>query len=173
MRKYLLVLATVLISFPAISQVKWYSFEEAVELNKKEPRKFMIDVYTDWCGWCKVMDKNTFNNETIAAYLNEKYYPIKLNAEQRDSIVYEDQVYKFVPSGNKGVHEFAYALLGGKMSYPSVVFLDEKLQGLTVEKGYVKAHRFDMVLKFIGGNHYKSKKWDTWTAEYQSPIPAE
>lgn len=174
MRRYILVLAAFLISIPVFSQVKWHSFEEAVELNKEEPRKFMIDVYTDWCGWCKVMDKNTFNHDIIADYLNEKYYAVKLDAEQRDSIVYEDQVFKFVASsGSKGVHEFAYALLGGKMSYPSVVFLDEKLQGLTVEKGYIKAHRFDLILKFIGGNHYLSKNWDTWTSEYKSPIPAE
>ena len=173
MRKIFLVLFVFLLTLPAFSQVKWYSFEEAVELNKDEPRKFMIDVYTDWCGWCKVMDKNTFNNDTVAAYLNKKYYPVKLNAEQKDSIMYEGHAYKYVASGARGVHEFAYALLGGNMSYPSIVFLDENLQGLTVEKGYIKAQRFDMIIKFIGGNHYKSKNWNTWTSEYSSPLPAD
>jgi thioredoxin-related protein len=173
MKKFFFILIVAFVGMNISAQVKWYSFEEAIELNKKEPRKFMIDVYTDWCGWCKVMDKNTFNNEIIAKYLNEKYYPVKLNAEQRDTLVFKDKTYKYVASGNRGVHEFAYALLGGNMSYPSVVFLDEKYNGLTVEKGYIKAQRFDMILKFIGDDHYKSDSWETWSADYSSPIPAE
>ncbi len=173
MKKILFVPVLAFLVSNIFAQVKWYSFEEAVKLNEKEPKKFMIDVYTDWCGWCKVMDKNTFNNEIIAKYLNEKYYPVKLNAEQRDSITFKEQTYKYVASGNRGVHEFAYALLGGNMSYPSVVFLDEKYNGLTVEKGYIKAQRFDMIIKFIGDEHYKSSTWEKWSTEYSSPIPVE
>ncbi len=173
MKKFFFILIIAFLGMNISAQVKWYSIEEAVELNKKEPRKFMIDVYTDWCGWCKVMDKNTFNNEIIAKYLNEKYYPVKLNAEQKDSIIFKDKTYKYVASGNRGVHEFAYALLGGNMSYPSVVFLDENYNGLTVEKGYIKPPRFDMILKFIGGDHYKSDSWESWSAAYNSPIAAE
>lgn len=173
MKKIIFIAIITFLAFNISAQVKWYSFEEAVKLNENEPRKFMIDVYTDWCGWCKVMDKNTFNNEIISRYLNENYYPVKLNAEQRDSINFKDQTYKYVASGNRGVHEFAYALLSGNMSYPSVVFLDENYNGLTVEKGYIKAHRFDMIIKFIGEEHYKSNTWEKWSTEYNSPIPAE
>ena len=63
------------------SGVKWLTFEEAVEKSKTEKRKIFIDVYTDWCGWCKVMDKNTFNDPEVAKLLNEKFYPVKFNAE--------------------------------------------------------------------------------------------
>lgn len=173
MKKIYLISFLAFLVLSLSAQVKWYTFEEAVKLNEKEPRKMMIDVYTDWCGWCKVMDKNTFNNDIIAKYLNEKYYAVKLNAEQRDSITFKEQTFKYVPSGNRGVHEFAYTLLGGNMSYPSVVFLDENFNGLTVEKGYIKAQRFDMILKFIGGEHYKSDTWEKWSSSYSSPIPAE
>jgi thioredoxin-related protein len=171
MKKILfLLLSGFLFCSVSAQKVKWYTIEEAVELNKKEPRKIMIDVFTDWCGWCKVMDKNTFQNDTIAEYLNQEYYPVKFNAEQKDSIVFQGHSYKFVAQGSRGYNELAAALLGGQMSYPSVVFLDENLQGLHIEKGYVEAKRFDMILKYIGGNFYKNTAWDTWSVGYQSPI---
>ena len=62
-------------------KINWVSFEEAVQLNEKEPRKFIVDVYTDWCGWCKRMDQTTFKNPEVAQYINEKYWAVKLNAE--------------------------------------------------------------------------------------------
>ena len=69
------------------TKVKWYTFEEAVELNKKEQRKIFIDVYTDWCGWCKKMDANTFSNPVIAKILNEDYYAVKFNAEHTEILI--------------------------------------------------------------------------------------
>ncbi|MBN1116340.1 MAG: DUF255 domain-containing protein [Bacteroidales bacterium] len=175
MKSFSLILAfsTLLILKGNAQEVKWYSIEEAVELNKQEPRKFVIDVYTDWCGWCKVMEKNTFNNEIIAKYLNEKYYPVKLNAEQKADIDFLGTSYKYIAQGNRGYHELAAAFLGGQMSYPSVVFLDEKIQGLHIEKGYIKAKQFDMIIKFIGEDLYKTTKWDTWSASYNSPVTSE
>ncbi len=63
--------------------VQWITWEEAMELSKTEPRKIVVDVYTDWCGWCKKMDKATFQDEEIVEYINENYYAIKFNAEMR------------------------------------------------------------------------------------------
>jgi thioredoxin-related protein len=166
----LLLLSVLFVSLKA-QEVKWYTIEEALELTKKEPRKIMIDVYTDWCGWCKVLDKNTFHNEIVAAYLNEKFYPVKLNAEQKSDIIFLGKTYKFVPEGTHGYNELAAAFLGGQMSYPSIVFLDETAQGLHIEKGYVEAKRFDMILKYLGGDIYKTTAWDVWSASYVSPIP--
>jgi uncharacterized protein YyaL (SSP411 family) len=74
--KSFVLIAGMIISYAVSGQgVKWYTLEQAIALNKKEPRKIMIDVYTDWCGWCKKMDITTFNNNVIADYLNSKYYP--------------------------------------------------------------------------------------------------
>lgn len=166
----LLSVFAVIYSVSPAQKVKWYTLEEAIELNKKEPRKIMIDVYTDWCGWCKVLDKNTFQNDTVAAYLNKAFYPVKFNAEQKDSIIFLDHTYKYVAQGQRGYNELAAAFLGGEMSYPSVVFLDENVKGLHIEKGYVEAKRFDMILKYLGGDFYKTTAWDVWSASYQSPI---
>ncbi|MBL3657974.1 thioredoxin family protein [Fulvivirga sediminis] len=146
--------------------VKWYSFEEAVAKSKEEKKKIFIDVYTDWCGWCKVMDKNTFNQPEIAQYLNENFYPVKLNAEQTEDIVFKGTTYKFVPSGRNGYHELAAALLQNKLSYPTVVFLDEEFNMIQPVPGYQKPDMFDQIIKFIGGDHYKNTKWTEWQRQY-------
>src|SRR5882672_5223863 len=105
--------------------IKWMSFEEAVEKSKIEKRKIFIDVYTDWCGWCKVMDKNTFSEAQVAKILNEKFYPVKFDAEQTEDVVFAGTTFKFIPAGNRGTHQLAMALLNNQLSYPTVVFLDE------------------------------------------------
>jgi len=74
--------------------VKWMSFEQAMEKSKSEKRKIFIDVYTDWCGWCKVMDKNTFSEANVAKILNEEFYPVKFNAEQRENIIFNGTTFK-------------------------------------------------------------------------------
>jgi thioredoxin-related protein len=151
-------------------EVKWYTIEEAIALTQKEPRKIFVDVYTDWCGWCKVMDKNTFSHEIVADYLNTTYYPVKLNAEQKEDIILGATTYKYVPNGNRGYHELAAALLQGKLSYPSVVFISEKVEVLNVVPGYNKPKEFDQIARFIGDNHYLTKTFDDFVAEYVSPI---
>ncbi len=152
-------------------EVKWYTFEEAVKLNKKEPRKLIIDVYTSWCGWCKVMDKNTFSNAVIAEYLNKKYYPVKFDAEQTKSVVFNKDTFKYIQQGARGYNELAAALLNNQLSYPSVVFMDEELKSIIyVNKGYSDAKTFDGIIKFIGDDFYKTQKWEDWIATYKSPI---
>lgn len=152
------------------NKVNWMTFEEAVEKSKTEKKKIFIDVYTDWCGWCKVMDKNTFNQSTIAEYLNENYHPVKFNAEQKENIKFMGNVFKFVPSGNRGYHELAAALLNGKMSYPSVVFLDENFNMLQPLSGYLEPADFDPIIRFIGGDHFKTTKWEEYKKNYVSPF---
>lgn len=154
-------------------EVKWYTIEQAIELTRQEPRKLVVDVYTDWCVWCKVMDENTFNNDTIAEYLNRRYYPVKLNAEQKGDITIGDNTYKYIAQGNRGYHELAAALLNGKMGYPSVVFLDEQIRIIQPFQGYIKARQFDEIARFIGEEYYKTKTWDDFIKNYQSPIPDE
>jgi thioredoxin-related protein len=171
MKKIFIILCLFIALTTEAQSVKWYTFEEAIELSKKEPRKIMIDVYTDWCGYCKLMDKKTFSNTVIADYLNTSFYPVKLNAEQKEEITFNEKTYKFVAQGAKGFHELAYALLNGQMSYPSIVFLDEQVRIIHVQKGYSEAQPFDEIIKFIGGDFFKTESWDAWRAAYKSPFP--
>ena len=173
MRYFIIALLFVSYTMAAEAQtpVKWYTIEEAFELTKKEPRKIMIDVYTDWCGWCKVMDRKTFSNQVIADYINAKFYAVKFNAEQKTDVTLNGKSYKYVPSGAKGYNELAAELLNGQLGYPSVVFLDEKTNMIQPIQGYIEAKPFDRIIKFIGGDAYKTTKWDDFQATYVSPIP--
>ena len=149
--------------------VKWMTFEEAIKKSKSEKRPIFIDVYTDWCGWCKVMDKNTFNDREVSRLLNEKFYAVKFNAEQREDVVFDGHTFKFVPSGRSGYHELAAALLNNQLSYPTVVFLDEEFKMIQPLAGYRKAPEFHIIAQFIGEGHYKTVKWDDWQKTYKSP----
>ena len=175
MKKIAAFLAFFFLIFTARAQtpVKWYTIEEAFTLTKKEPRKILIDVYTDWCSWCKVMDSKTFSNELIADYLNSNFYPVKFNAEQKADVILNGKTYKFITSGSRGYHELAAQLLNGKLGYPSVVFLDEKTNMIQPVQGYIQAKEFDSIVKFIGEDYYKSKKWEDFQADYVSPVKDE
>ena len=160
---------TVALSQPEESPVKWMTFEEALEKSKTEKRKIFIDVYTDWCGWCKVMDKNTFSEPKVARILNEQFYPVKFDAEQKEDVVFNGTTFKFVPSGKSGYHQLAAALLNNQLSYPTVVFLDEEFRMIQPLAGYQKAPEFHKIIQFIGEDHYKKTKWDEWQSIYKSP----
>jgi len=152
------------------SKVQWMSFEEALKKGKENPRKIFIDVYTDWCGWCKRMDKTTFDNEKVAALLNEKYYAVKLDAEQKGDIEFDGRTFKFIAEGRNGYHELAASLLNGKMSYPTVVFLDEEFRLITPVPGYQQPQDLHPILQFIGDSHYKNTKWESFIEQYKSPF---
>lgn len=172
MKSFLICIALVAFIFTTKAQsVKWVGMEEAIALNQSSPKKIMVDVYTDWCGWCKVMDKNTFMQPLVAEHLNNNFYPVKFNAEQKEDIVIQGSTLKFVSNGSRGSHQLAAAL--GATGYPYVVFLDEKLNIITSLPGYTKAQQFDKVIHFISGEHYKTQTFDQWSASYVSQIPAE
>ncbi len=150
--------------------VKWYNIEEAIKLNEKNPKKIFIDVYTDWCGWCKTMDKNTFNNPQIAAYLNKYYYPVKFNAESKQDITFKGTVYKNKGAEPRSPHDFAAALLSGKMSYPSVAYMDSESNLLTAVPGYTAPADIEPILVFFGEDYYKTTKWEDFKAKFVSKL---
>ncbi|MGN7515436.1 MAG: thioredoxin family protein [Allomuricauda sp.] len=162
------LLFIVFIGFNAQAQdINWISWEEAVELSKTDaqPKKIFVDVYTDWCGWCKKMDKNTFQHPDVSKYMQDNFYMVKLDAEGKDPIEYQGKTFKFVPSGRRGYHELAAALLQGRMSYPTVVFLDEQLNMLSPVPGYQQVEPFMQIAKYFGENIYKDKDWESYAGK--------
>ena len=149
----------------AAQEVNWLSWNEAATLaaTEKNPKKIFIDVYTDWCGWCKKMDKDTFQNAEVAEYMSKNFYMVKLDGEGKEPIDFKGKTYKYVPSGKRGYHEFAAALLQGRLSYPTVVFMDEQLKMLSPVPGYQKPDPFMNIARYFGDNIYKEKDWKTYS----------
>jgi thioredoxin-related protein len=154
-------------------EVKWYTFEEAVKLNESNPKKIFIDVYTDWCTWCKEMDKKTFSHPEIANYLNENFYPVKFNAESTTPITFQGKVFENRNQGRRSPHDLAAALLQGKMSYPSVAYLDENNQLLTAVPGYYSPVQMEPILTFFGNNHYKTTSWEAFSQSFKGKVSEE
>jgi thioredoxin-related protein len=147
----------------AAPSTKWYTWEEAVELNKKNPKKIVVDVYTDWCGWCKKMDKGAFSQTEVTKYLDDNFYPVKLNAEQKEKIVFGRDTFTFVETGNgRGVHTLAYALLDGKMGYPTLVYLDQDYRRIMVSPGFKEKDDLMKELKFAKEEIYAKQSWEEY-----------
>ena len=152
--------------------VHWYTFHDAVEMQKKQPKPIMVDVYTSWCGPCKMMSANTFGNELIANYLNTNFYPVKFNAETRDSVAFNGVVFKNKnPEGTaRPVHDFAVSILDSKLMYPSIVFLDEHIQRIQVLQGYLKPDQFEPIMKYFGSSGYKNQKYEDFQKTFVPEI---
>lgn len=156
----------------AQERIQWMDFEEAVAACSKQPKKIFVDVYTEWCGWCKRMDQTTFADTTVAKYMNEHFYAVKFNAERTDTVRFQgyDFVYVVNPNGKKGVHQLAAAMLQNKMSYPSYVIFNENLQLLQIIPGYQETKRFLPILDYFGEDAYKTTPWDEFFDAYSKRV---
>ncbi len=148
------------------SKIKWVDFESAEKASKstKTPKKIMVDLYTDNCGWCKKMDLSTFQNEFIAHYLNEKFYPIRFNAQQRKDVSFNDQIFKLDKSG---YHELAIALSLGDLSMPTLVFLDEANQIIQPIPGYQNVDDLERILHYFANDIYLKQPWYEFVRLYK------
>ena len=140
--------------------VKWLSFAEAQELNKKQQKPFLVDIYTDWCGWCKHMMRTTYSNPGISNYINTYFYPVQLDAESKDTIEYQGVKYFNESPKPKSTHQLAIKFLGNNQSYPSTVFLCNNLQYTLNTAGYLDEKAIEPILVFCVENIWRSVQFD-------------
>lgn len=145
------------VSQAVASHIEWVGLEKAVQLAKTNPKPIIIDVYTDWCKWCRVMDESTYSDPTIIEYVNTHFYAVKLNAEQKEAIQFQGKNYNYVARGTRGVNEVVLAMVGNRPSYPSTVLLDDNMQVREILKGYKKGDAFLGFLEEFVGNSVVSR----------------
>ncbi len=159
----ILAIIALLSSYTTFAQdIHWVSLEEAISLQKKKPKKILMDVYTVWCGPCKMLDKRTFKNPDLAAYVNENYYAVKFNGEGNSKVTYKEQTFvnKDYDEAKKNTrnspHDFARYLQIN--AYPTIVFFDEDTNVITPLRGFFSAQQLELYLKLFKNDTHKSIK---------------
>ncbi|MCW5906495.1 MAG: thioredoxin family protein [Chitinophagales bacterium] len=154
------------------SLVKWMKLEEALEKVKTQSKPVLIDFYTDWCGWCKRMMQTTYANPGLAQYINTNFYPVKFNAEGKDTINYLGQKYFPTSDAPRTTHPLAAKLLQGKMMYPTTLFMnnfDKAKNDFTfsiLANGYLESNKLEPILIFTLENVFRNSEYEDFKVEF-------
>ena len=157
-------------------EINWITLEEAIALQKKEPKKILMDVYTKWCGPCKMLDRNTFSNPDVANYINEHYYAVKFNGEGNATVTYKGKTYSnpnYDPAKanrRNSAHELTRYL--SVRAYPTVVYFDEDANVIAPISGYLVPRQIELYLKLFKTDDYKNvntaEAWKTYQETFKS-----
>ncbi|MBT8265942.1 MAG: thioredoxin fold domain-containing protein [Bacteroidia bacterium] len=178
MKKIVAICVLLVFSMNAIAQeINWVTLEEAVELQKKKPKKIIMDVYTKWCGPCKMLDKNTFQNKDVVEYINKHYYAVKFNAEGNEEITFKGANFSnpnYDPAKanrRNSPHELTRHF--NVRAYPTIIFLDENLEFLAPIKGYKNPQQLELYLKLFKNNDHKALTTQEAFNEYYTAFKPE
>lgn len=160
------------------AKIHWVSVNELEELQKKEPRKVLIDVYTKWCGPCKMMMNSTFKDPKVVNYINENYYAVKFNAEGNEVVNFKGYEFKndgFQENkpGRNSTHDFTLAVapVQGRIAYPTVVYMDEDLNIIFPLQGMMRSPQMMPLLAYINEGKYSELEYTKFQEEYEKRKP--
>ena len=158
---------------PVEEQVNWISINDALALNEKgkNKRPIFIDLYTDWCGWCKRMDATTLQDPKVVAYLNKHFHCVKFNAEKHPPVEYMGKTMS-LPEGGRGTHPFAVMVgsQGGRIGYPTISILSDSNEKLKALPGFQTPERLDPHLVYYAEGYYRDFDFPTFQGMY---VPLE
>lgn len=150
MKKLLLLIFFFGITSTGFCQLQSRSFEEVDSLQHIQKRKIIVFIQTDWCQYCQRMKATTFKNQEIIEKLNSDFYFISFNAEEKRNITFNNQTFKYKPSGNNvGVHELALPLgtINNQIAYPVLCVLNENSEIIFQYSNYLSTKDFQILLE--------------------------
>lgn len=158
MRKFLALFIILLAGVANAQKINWMTMDQALAAQKKNPKKIFVDVYTHWCGPCRMLDKNTFQNKDVADYINKHFYAVKFNAEGNELVTYGGQTFtnpeydETKAQSRNSTHQFTMAM--GVRAYPTMYTLNEKGEFLFPITGYYTPSQLEPMIKLIGDDKY-------------------
>ncbi|HEY4288395.1 MAG TPA: DUF255 domain-containing protein [Puia sp.] len=145
--------------------ISWMTIEQAAGKLKVVKKPLIIDLYTTWCGWCKQMDRKTYSNKQVAAYLQEKFYTVKMDAETHATIDWAGKTYNFNPQYRAS--EFALYLTHGRLEFPTTIIIvpGEEPQAIP---GYMEPKELELLVKYFGEGDYRTKSFDVYQKNFRT-----
>jgi thioredoxin-related protein len=144
----------------------WMMMNELKDKMKSDSKPILIDLYTNWCYWCKVMDKKTYTNSKVVSYINDHFYPVKLDAETKESIQWNNKAYNF--NDNYKVNDFTMYVTAGQPGFPTtVIFTDEQSEPVSIQ-GYLAPKEIEPILKYFGEGAYKKQSYTEFKTGFKS-----
>ena len=150
MKKLGLIILFMGITSTGFCQLKSRKFEAIDGLQQIQKRRIIVFIHTDWCQFCQRMKSTTFKNQEIIQKLNSDFYFIDLNAEEKRDISFNNQVFKYQPSGNNvGINELAIQLgtINNQIVYPVLCVLNDKNEIILQYSNYLNATDFKLLLE--------------------------
>ncbi len=129
--------------------IHWVTLQQVDSLSKIKAKPIFIDMYTDWCGWCKHMDATTFQEKEVIKYANQNFYAVKFDAEGTSKVPFNGKTYE----SKQKMHDFAIYLFveGGatQAGYPTIAYLNKDLSYGSLSPGFKKTNGFIKELKNV------------------------
>ena len=174
MKKAILLLVLgALLGGSAMAQVDWKTIQQAAALDSTNQKMIFVDFSTSWCGWCKRMDRETFNDQVVSAILNKYFVPVKFDAEGNDDFIWNGARFTGTPAhanGHPGTHQFKTIILGEKTGYPSFAIFTPQRTIMQILEGYQSAYDFQKILWYIVNNDYVRYSFDNYSQIFDEQI---
>ncbi|MFC4816483.1 thioredoxin family protein [Flavobacterium sp. GCM10023249] len=139
-----------LLAWTGFGQIKTHTFQEVETLNKTTPKPTLVFIHTSWCKYCKMMENSTFKNPEVMQLLNDSFYFVSLNAEEKADITFLNRTFQFKPSGTTtGVHELAteLATINNEIVYPTIAILGTDYSLLFQKHSFTNAKELLAILQ--------------------------
>jgi thioredoxin-related protein len=162
---FLTVLSVCFVTSTYAQHIQWHSIEQAEQAAKKQHRKVVIQVYTNWSGKFKELQNNVLSQQHIVKYLNDNFIVTKFDAETPNDVTFKNKTYRFVNQHGVKFNELASELLKGQLEFPTLVFFDEDMNYIQSIQ-YRNAEYFEMAIKYFGTDSHKSMPWGRWEKSF-------
>lgn len=163
---FLFILSSAKVNSTGHDKLDWLKMDGLTEKMKSNPRPAIIDIYTNWCYWCKVMDKKTYHNTKVISYINDHFYPVKLDAETRQIVEWQNKRYNF--NDNYKINDFAFYASSGDIGFPTTVIIPDENSAPISFQGFLEPKEIEPILKYFGEGAYKTKTYTVYKSTFKA-----